>query len=426
MYIIKPDSAKVPIKSWVPFEQMDNIALQQAKDVASHPAISHHVAIMPDCHAGYGLPVGGVAAFKRCVVPYAVGVDIGCGMLARRTPWKVDEVAPHLSDIVSEIKKHIPMGFNHRSAPYDPSSNRRWGDHVPWEDHTCSLIFNDYKAEQAANLALSKSIRESVRAQIGTLGGGNHFIELQTDSEDNVWFMIHSGSRNIGKQVCDYYHDVAKNSCCKWFSNIPNENLSFLPIDSQEGASYINAMKFCMGFAAFNRYGMKLIIENILRFQMGPTTTQGSVVHWSDSEYPTVSIHHNYASLENHFGENLWVHRKGAICLRKDDLGIIPGSMGTNSYIVRGRNNPESFYSASHGAGRNMSRTKARSTLSMDEFAEKMRNVHFTPTKATLDESPMAYKDIKTVMAQQRDLINIVTELSPLAAIKDETKKGHR
>jgi tRNA-splicing ligase RtcB len=316
-----------------------------------------------------------------------VGVDIGCGMCAVMTDLG-HLTEDNLKTIMSKIREVIPLGMKHHSTPQD-----------------ISLLgsVDDY--------TIAKQEYNSAKYQLGTLGGGNHFIEIQTDGKF-IWFMIHSGSRNVGYKVAKYYNNLAQELCKKWYSNIPEfkgeDGLAFLPIDTEEGQNYLKEMKFCLDFAKANRDLMSERIQDIM-VKFGAEFT----------EY--INIHHNYASIENHFGKNVWVHRKGATSAYEGQLGIIPGSQGTKSYIVKGKGNILSFKSCSHGAGRRLSRKKAREELSLENEIKNLERkgiIHSIRTEKDLDEAANAYKDISVVMEEQKDLVDIVTELTPLAVIK--------
>jgi tRNA-splicing ligase RtcB len=382
-------SENKPIKMWL--DDIEESALEQARNLANLPFIYRHVALMPDCHMGYGMPIGGVIATKGVVIPNAVGVDIGCGMVA----CKSDILAPDDTDvtkaIMQRIRNTVPVGFNH----HDDKCDGALMPELP-EYRSDSVIFKEY---------------QSARSQLGTLGGGNHFIELQKDSDGYLWIMIHSGSRNLGYKVAKYHNDLAKDLNSDWFSCVPREwDLAFLPLGTVEANNYLEEMDYCLKFAFSNRQKM---LEACIRAIMREANT---AVNFGDQ----VNIHHNYASMENH-GENVMVHRKGATRARKGELGIIPGSQGTKSYIVRGLGNKASFESCSHGAGRKMGRKQAKRELSLDEqkaLLDSQGIVHGIRTENELDEAPGAYKDISVVMGNQRDLVEIVTDLTPIAVIK--------
>lgn len=375
--------AGVPIKMWL--NDMEPGALAQARNLSELPFVFKHVAIMPDAHQGYGMPIGGVMATRGVVVPNAVGVDIGCGMCAMATMLDGISVAD-LKKIMDRVRQCIPVGFKKHETAED----------VGMPDFLCKLPIVEREFNNACR-------------SLGTLGGGNHFIEFQVDPNGYIWVMIHSGSRNLGKQVADHYNKVAKTLNAKWHSRVPPEyDLAFLPIDSEEGRLYRAEMDYCVQFALANRENMMGVIYGIMADVLG-----------SFAVTPNINIAHNYASLEHHFGANVMVHRKGATFAKKGQEGIIPGSQGTASYIVRGLGNPQSFQSCSHGAGRQMSRKKARETLNLDEQKILMEGIiHGIRYKDDLDEAPGAYKDIDVVMENQSDLVEVVTRLQPLAVIK--------
>ena len=382
---------KLPIKMWL--KDIENEALDQAKNLANLPFAFKHVAIMPDSHVGYGMPIGGVLATKGIVIPNAVGVDIACGVCAAKIQnQNISEYnEASLKFILGKIREAIPVGFEHHKE-------RQSGIPLlesPILEVKNSIVYNQWDA---------------AHYQLGTLGGGNHFIEIQADEEDNVWVMIHSGSRNLGKKVCDYYNGIAKKLNEKWYSSVdPKWDLAFLPLDIEEGKCYMEEMQYCMEFAYANRMHMMRAIQNIISIFNGAEF--GNVIN----------IAHNYAALENHYGQNVVVHRKGATRARKDEVGIIPGSMGTNSYIVKGLGNVESFMSCSHGAGRKMGRNAAKSGLDLStEIAELDRKgvIHGIRNSSDLDEAPGAYKDVEEIMKQQADLVVPIVKLRPLASIK--------
>ncbi len=377
---------RIPIKLWV--DEIEPGALQQAKDIANLPHAAHHVAIMPDCHQGFGMPIGGVLATRDVVIPNAVGVDIGCGMCSLRTSLK-KATRGDLLKITERIRSTVPLGFKHHRKPV--------GRHIlPAIQEKLPVVDREF---------------ENAAYQLGTLGGGNHFIELQMGSDGYIWIMVHSGSRNLGKQVADHYYRKAaslnENTLKK--QGIPRQ-LAFLPLDSEIGQCYLKEMKYCVSFAFANRKRMMEVISEIIGDYFKNVTF---------SEF--INIAHNYASMENHFGEDLVVHRKGATSAKKGEQCIIPGSQGSNSYIARGKGNPESFSSCSHGAGRVMGRKQAQRSLNLENersLLEKKGIIHSIYRQKDLDEALGAYKDISLVMKLQEDLVEIVTELQPLAVVK--------
>ncbi len=377
---------KKPIKIWA--DEIEDGALQQAKNVANLPFIFKHIAIMADVHQGYGLPIGGVMATHGVVLPFCVGVDIGCGMIAAKTSI-VNVDIEQIKATMGKIREAIPVGFSHHEEAQEWSG------------------FDD-----APDIPVIQKELESARKQIGTLGGGNHFIEIQQDQDDFIWLMVHSGSRHLGYEIAKVYHGVAQKMCERWYSDVPDKELSFFPIETQEAREYMEAMNYALDFAYENRRLM--LNQAVACFE--------PVVGWDGfgtDDY--INIHHNYAAWENHFGKNVLVHRKGATLARENTTGIIPGSQGTKSYIVQGRGNPDSFMSCSHGAGRRMGRKQAtRELVLKDEVArlDEQGIVHGIRTVKDLDEAPGAYKDIDIVMANQADLVEIVHELRPLGVVK--------
>lgn len=399
---------KLPIKMWL--DDIEDGALEQAKNLANLPFAFKQVAIMPDAHQGYGMPIGGVLATKGVVIPNAVGVDIGCGMCAVKTSLtEIDRDT--LKKIMGEIRKAVPVGFNHHKEKQDESLMPIVHDNDfvnDWADYI-----------KQAGLKIVSEQYSSALKQIGTLGGGNHFIEIQKGSDGNIWIMIHSGSRNLGLKVATHYNRIAVELNKKWHSSIPKKwQLAFLPLDSEEGQVYLKEMQYCVDFALANRKLMMKRVKDIFWHTFNDNRPNLQLECMFE---PMINIAHNYAKMENHFGENVMVHRKGATLATTDTVGIIPGSQGSKSYIVKGKGNPESFCSCSHGAGRLMSRKKASETLSVEEECKKLDEmgvIHAIRGQKSLDEAPSAYKDISEVMENQKDLVEILLELQPLAVIK--------
>lgn len=337
------------------------------------------------------MPIGGVLALKDAVIPNAVGKDIGCGMCAVKTSLKAENLSlDTLKAIRGRIVGLIPVGFRKHSKPQD-----------------ADLL----SLEKFDNLKIVKSELHNALISLGTLGSGNHFIEIQKDKEHNIWIMIHSGSRNLGLKVADHYNKLAKDINEKLENAAPPAwDLAHLPMDTQEAQDYLLEMQFCIDFAFANR---KLMMNRIFE------AFHAELKHFKTE--PMINIAHNYASLETHFGEDVFIHRKGATQAKKDQIGIIPGSQGTRSYIVRGKGNALSFESCSHGAGRKMSRKKARESLDLNKEIKLLNEkniVHAIRSKKDLDEAPSAYKNISKVMKNQKDLVSILEELSPLVVIK--------
>ena len=348
---------------------------------------------MPDVHAGMGMPIGGVLACKDAVIPNAVGVDIGCGMCAVKTNWKVADIPTEVlrKQIMRGIRERIPLGMDHHKEAQDKK-------YLP--------VGHDIDS-----LEVVKRRSQSVLHEVGTLGGGNHFIELQKDEEGNLWIMIHSGSRNLGKQVGDYYNKMAAKLNKRWHSSVsPEIQLPFLARETKEFGMYWSEMKYCIDFALCNRKLMMERIEEVIADSLKGIEFE-----------PMINIAHNYAAWENHFGQNVIVHRKGATLAREGIIGIIPGSQGTASYIVEGLGNPESFCSCSHGAGRLMSRKMAIRTLDMQQEVAQLEAkgiVHAIRSQDDMQEASGAYKDIEEVIANELDLVKVKTRLLPVAVIK--------
>jgi tRNA-splicing ligase RtcB (3'-phosphate/5'-hydroxy nucleic acid ligase) len=375
---------RVPIKLWL--SDLEDGALQQARNIANLPIAFSHVAIMPDSHQGYGMPIGGVLAAENAIVPNAVGVDIGCGMCSLRT--SLTEVpADSLIKIFYQARKRIPVGFKHHE-------NRQPAEWMPEPEGQLPVVESEY---------------QRALHQVGTLGGGNHFIEIQKGSDGYIWLMIHSGSRNIGYTVARFYNEKAKKMNEIWFSDF-QKDLAWFPEDSEEYHQYKAEMNFCIEFAFSNR---KLMMERL---------KECVADLYPDVEFSGfINKPHNFAADEIHYGEKVVVHRKGATRAKMGEQGMIPGSQGSPSYIVRGKGNPDSFESCSHGAGRVMSRNEARKSLDLQDVKSKLEGkgiLHAVRGKSDLDEAPDSYKDIKMVMKLQADLVEIETELHPLGVIK--------
>jgi tRNA-splicing ligase RtcB len=382
---------KKPIKLWL--EDMDSGAMEQARNLANLPFVHSHIAIMPDAHLGYGMPIGGVMATEGVVIPNAVGVDIGCGMCAQQTSLHSLD-SEQLKALLSLIRKVIPLGFKHHRKGKAQRFMPKPKGGVPIGD--LQIVSGQY---------------ENGRTQLGTLGGGNHFIEIQKGSDGFIWIMIHSGSRNLGYRVADFYNKLVVKLSGRFGSKIPPKwQLAFLPMDSEEGRQYLLEMEYCVDFAYANRKMMMERVKEALLMIAAP-------VHFARF----INIAHNYARLESHFHKDVLVHRKGATRAEEGEIGIIPGSQGTPSYLVRGKGNLESFTSCSHGAGRKMGRRQARRSLDLQKEQKRLEDqgiLHAIRSRRDLDEAAGAYKNIDEVVENQLDLVEVLVTLTPLAVIK--------
>jgi len=372
------DYGGLPIKVWA--KQIEEGALKQAVNLSKLPFVYSHIAIMPDVHEGYGMPIGGVLASKNFIIPNAVGVDIGCGVIAVKTDISYME-EEKIKKVLGVVRELVPVAFKHHKKP------QQWDGFM-----------------SAPQIEIIEKELASAQCQIGTLGSGNHFISIEKGSDGYIWLMVHSGSRNIGLKVARHYNTIAK----KIDKIVPKEfDLASLECDSVEGQEYTAAMIFCLDFAEANRDMV------IARFYNAFKKVTGS-----KEIARIVKAHHNYAAVEKHFGEELVIHRKGANSAKKGELGVIPGSMGTPSYIVEGLGNPESFMSCSHGAGRVMSRKQANKTITEDAANIAMKGIVFGRWHGDYSEAPMAYKDIDEVMENQKNLVQPLVKLQPLGVLK--------
>lgn len=392
MFKFKEDNMKIPCFVWSEKGSIEQSAIDQIKNASSLPFAFHHTVLCPDAHLGYGAPIGGVLA-SEAIIPNFVGVDIGCGLTAIKT--SLNEISKEtLKKIMGVIRRVVPVGFKKHKEPQV-------------NDFTLPGEFGKIISQEEGNIDY----------QIGTLGGGNHFIEIQKGDDGFIWIMLHSGSRNLGYKVAKYYNDIAMAQNKRWYSSVPKEwELAFFPIDSSEARMYIIDMQICVDFAYKNRQKMMFRIMEV--FNNCVTKYDKKDVSFKEE---MINIAHNYASLENHYGENVWMHRKGATLARKGIIGIIPGSQGAKSYIVKGLGNRESFMSCSHGAGRKMGRKQAQRELDFNTQVKQLNDkgiIHSIRGVKDLDEAPGAYKDIEDVMRNQSDLVEILVTLEPLAVIK--------
>ncbi len=395
---------KVPIKSWtvgVPFEPQ---AKAQVERVASLPFIHKWIAVMPDVHQGIGATVGSVIPTLGAVIPAAVGVDIGCGMMAVRTSLTASQLPDDLGALRTAIEKAVPHGRTDNGGRNDRGA---WSNVPQAVSEEWGKLKKGYDAIVGKH---GKIDRGATVSQLGTLGTGNHFIEVCLDEEDRVWFMLHSGSRGPGNRIGTYFIALAREDMRKWRVNLPDADLAYLKEGTEHFDEYVAAVSWAQDFARVNReLMMRAIVRAIRASGLTPPF---------EAELEAVNCHHNYVARENHYGENVLVTRKGAVRARRGDLGIIPGSMGARSYIVRGLGNPESFDSCSHGAGRVMSRTEAKRRFTVEDHRAATEGVECRKDKDVIDETPAAYKQIDRVMQAQRDLVEIVHTLKQVVCVK--------
>ena len=405
MIIYKGD--KVPIKAWTEGVPIESVALDQLKNVASMPIIFKHVAVMPDVHWGMGATIGSVIPTLHAVIPAAVGVDIGCGMMAVQTGLSGEDLPDSLKEMRQEIEKRVPVGFG-KSASHAQGG---WGNRISnytkreWE----GKLEDRYNIIQERHPGIR---RGNDINHLGSLGSGNHFIEVCLDETDKVWIMLHSGSRGVGNRIGRYFIEKAKEDMKLYHINLPDRNLAYLPEGTKHFDDYIEAVGWAQDFARINREIMMGTVLDALRSVKG--INQAKVM----AHNMVVNCHHNYVEREHHYGKNVLITRKGAVRARKGDFGIIPGSMGAKSFIVSGKGNPESFNSCSHGAGRAMSRRKAKETFTLDDHIKATEGVECRKDEDVIDETPGAYKDIDAVMAAQADLVDIVHELRQIICVK--------
>lgn len=392
-----------PIKTWtrgVPFEDE---ARQQLINISKMPFIHRWVAAMPDVHLGKGATIGSVIPTLGAIIPAAVGVDIGCGMMAVKTSLKADQLPDTLSPLRSAIEKAVPHG---RTTGRGRRDNGSWGTPPEQIDQAWAQLKPDFDAICEKHPTIKNSNNHK---HLSTLGTGNHFIEICLDENDQVWAMLHSGSRGVGNRIGTHFIELAKKDMQRWFINLPDKNLAYFPEGTQYFDDYVFAVNWAQNYAKTNR---QLMMQRVLAAMHETLATP------FECEEQAVNCHHNYVQKENHYGENVWLTRKGAVSARAGELGIIPGSMGACSYIVRGLGNPESFHSCSHGAGRALSRTQAKKQFSLEDHAKATDGVECRKDKDVIDETPAAYKPIDAVMEAQKDLVEVVYRLKQVVCVK--------
>ena len=408
MFVLS-EKTKFPIKVWLESkEKIEESCIEQAYHLANLPFLHKWVCLMPDTHTGKGMPIGGVIATNDVIIPNAVGADIGCGMVFTATNIKVEDIkdiqtgnGTIIQTIIGQFMRNIPVGVKRHKTPQESQVLRKAKEEL---------------AKYEADAPLLPLIDDAFY-QLGTLGGGNHFVELQQDEEGYLCLMIHSGSRHLGKSICDYFHAIAREWNQKYYSVVPdNFQLAFLPVDTKQGMNYINWMNLALDYAFENREKMMesacAIVKEVIEKYTDKTVAFSS----------KINCHHNYAALENHYEKNVWVHRKGATRVRKGELAVIPGAMGSYSYVVEGTGAEETFCSSSHGAGRAYSRKGAMEAFSTEQVMVDLKEQGVILGKAkkndVAEECRFAYKDIEDVMQQQKDLVTPIRKLKTVGVLK--------
>jgi tRNA-splicing ligase RtcB len=387
---------RVPVKIWT--DDIDARSKEQLSNIASMPFIHHHVAAMPDVHLGIGATIGSVIATHKAIIPAAVGVDIGCGMVAARLSLTANDLdEKSLKRVFDQISRDVPVGRAQHS-----DERKLVAAALPFESTLKALT------DRHPQLLKSFGKLSKWTNQMGTLGGGNHFIEVCLDEENRVWVMLHSGSRGVGNAIADYFIQLARKDMERWMIQLPDRDLAYFPEGSEHFDDYVHAVHWAQEYAMQNRQSMLELVLAALRRHLPAFAV----------ETEAVNCHHNYVTKEHHFGADVWVTRKGAIRARQGDLGIVPGSMGTRSYIVRGKGNLESFCSSAHGAGRRMSRTAAEKHFTETDLIAQTQGVICRKDHGVIDEIPGAYKDIDEVMANQSDLTEILHTLKQVVCVK--------
>lgn len=403
MQTFKEPGMTVPVKMWTDGVPVEEEALEQLRRTASLPFVHSHVAVLPDVHWGMGATIGSVIPTIGAVVPAAVGVDLGCGMCAVKTTLRASDLPDSLGALRSAIEAAVPHGRTNNGGAGDRGA---WGELPGGVSHSWDNLLPRFGLIAEKH---PKILKSNNAVHLGTLGGGNHFVEVCLDTEQNVWVMLHSGSRGVGGRIGSYFIELAKEDMRKWFINLPDKDLAYLPEGTDHFNDYVEAVEWAQDFARENR---RLMLDAVLGV-IGATIPVPMAIAEA-----AVNCHHNYISRERHYGENVIVTRKGAVRARDGELGIIPGSMGAKSFIVRGKGNRESFESCSHGAGRAMSRTEARKRFTVEDHAAATVGVECRKDSEVVDETPAAYKSIDAVMAAQAELVDIVATLKQVLCVK--------
>jgi len=402
-YSIEDVAGGVPIKMWTRGVPVEDEARKQLANAARLPVVFKHIAAMPDVHLGIGATVGSVIPTLKAIIPAAVGVDIGCGMMAAKTTLRAEDLPDNLGPLRSAIERAVPHGSVPRNRGRDTGS---WENPPETVDQIWTTLADEFDALCELHPRLKNT---NNRKHLGTLGTGNHFIEVCLDEEGAVWFMLHSGSRGVGNAIGTHFIELAKKDALRNNANLPDQDLAYFEEGAQYFGDYVRAVSWAQKFAQRNR---EVMMTNLI------ATVRKVITKPFESHVEAVNCHHNYVQQERHFGADVFVTRKGAVSAAKGQMGIIPGSMGARSYIVRGLGNPESFDSCSHGAGRVMSRTKAKKLFTVDDQIKATEGVECRKDADVIDEIPMAYKDIDAVMAAQRDLVEVVHTLKQVVCVK--------
>ncbi|KRD73961.1 RtcB family protein [Lysobacter sp. Root983] len=402
-YDVIQEPGSAPIKLWTRGVPLEDEARQQLQNIAKLPFIHRWIAVMPDVHLGKGATVGSVVPTIGAIVPAAVGVDIGCGMIAARTSLTASDLPDDLAGLRSAIERAVPHG---RTTGRGMRDKGAWQNPPERAIEGWTQLVADFQriCERHPRLKNTNNLNH-----LGTLGTGNHFVEVCLDEEQRVWFMLHSGSRGVGNAIGTHFIELAKQDMRRWMINLPDQDLAYLPEGSEHYADYVFAVDWAQRYARINR---EIMMQHVV------AAARGVIAKPFEAAAEAVNCHHNYVNREQHFGKDVFVTRKGAVSARKGELGIIPGSMGAKSFIVRGLGNADSFHSCSHGAGRVMSRTQARKLISVADHVKATAHVECRKDAEVVDESPAAYKPIEAVMAAQSDLVEVVHTLRQVVCVK--------
>ncbi|QNN56891.1 RtcB family protein [Diaphorobacter ruginosibacter] len=393
----------VPIKMWTKGVPVEDEARNQLVNTSRLPIVFKHIAAMPDVHLGVGATIGSVIPTIKAIIPAAVGVDIGCGMMAAKTTLRATDLPDNLARLRSAIERAIPHGFAPKHRGRDPGA---WDTPPEAVDQAWAGLVDEFNQLAELHPRLKNTNNHK---HLGTLGSGNHFVEVCLDQNDFVWFMLHSGSRGVGNAIGNHFIELAKKDAERNMRNLPDKDLAYFEEGAQYFGDYVRGVSWAQKFAMKNR---EVMMTNLI------AAVRKVIAKPFESHVEAVNCHHNYVQKEHHFGEDVFVTRKGAVSAKRGEMGIIPGSMGARSYIVRGLGNPESFESCSHGAGRVMSRTKAKKLFTVADQIKATEGVECRKDADVIDEIPMAYKDIDAVMAAQQDLVEVVHTLKQVVCVK--------